>query len=106
MQEPMKVLDYQDLMRLNENSVKAGRKQNLKPEQIPSNPDKKYTINFHFDHDWQGKKDIRLSVIMEPGKSTAWLDVSPEEYQAIKVVLMSELEWEAAVCVGIPPWVP
>jgi hypothetical protein len=102
----MKVLSYNDLIRLNESSIKAGRRENLKPEQIPSNHDREYIVNFHFDHKWNKQKDVRLSVILEPGKRTAWLDVSPEEYSLIQEVQMSELEWEAAVCVGIPPWTP
>jgi hypothetical protein len=102
----MKVLSYQDLIRLNENSINAGRRENLKPEQIPSNPDREYIVNFHFDHEWNRRKDVRLSIILEPGKRTAWLDVSPVEDDSIQEVQMSELEWEAAVCVGIPPWTP
>ena len=104
MKVPMKVLDYQNLVRLNESSIRAGRKQNLQPEQMPLDKNRQYIINFHFDHEWQGEKDIRLSVIMEPGVRTAWLDVSPDEYDAIWEVQMPELDWEAAVCVGIPPW--
>jgi hypothetical protein len=61
-------------------------------------------INFHLDHMWKGEKDVRLSVILRPGVLTAWLDVSLEEYAAIPEVQMSEVEWEAAVCVGMPPW--
>ncbi len=104
MKVPMKVLDYPMLVKLNESSIRAGRKQNLKPEQMYLDKNRQYIINFHFDHELQGKKDIRLSVIMEPGVRTAWLDISPEEYEAILEVQMLELDWEAAVCVGIPPW--
>ena len=100
----MKMLDYQGLMMLNESSIRCGRKQNLQPEQMPSNSHKRYTVNFHFDHEWVGQQDIRMSVILKPGVQTAWLDVSPEEYAAIPEVEMSELEWEAAVCVGTPRW--
>jgi hypothetical protein len=82
MKMPMKLLDYQLLLKLNENSMKAGRSQQ-----------------------WNGKKDIRCSVILEPGIRTVWLDVSPEEFDSIKTVEMPELDWEAAVCVGIPAWV-
>jgi hypothetical protein len=104
MKVPMKVLDYQSLVMLNKSSIRSGRKQNLQPDQMPSDRNRQYIINFHFEHEWQGKKDVRLSVIMEPGVRTAWLDVSPEEYNAIREVQMPELDWEAAVCVGIPPW--
>ena len=102
----MKVLGYRDLIRLSESSRKAGRSRHLAPEQVPIRRDDRYIANFHFDHEWQGRKDVRLSVILEPGVRTAWLDVSPEEYAAIKEVLMTEMEWEAAVCVGIPRWEP
>ena len=106
MKVPMKVLSRQDLIRLNENSIQEGRRENLKPEQIPPNADKEYIVNFHFDHEWNKQKDVRLSVILEPGKCTAWLDVSLDDYNSIPEVQMSELEWEAAVCVGVPHWTP
>ncbi|MBI4283153.1 MAG: hypothetical protein HY663_01635 [Chloroflexi bacterium] len=100
----MKVLDYQSLMVLNESSIRARRKQHLKPEQIPDDARKQFTVNFKFDHEYAGQRDIRLSVILKPGVQTAWLDVSPEEFADIPEVEMSELEWEAAVCVGVPRW--
>lgn len=100
----MKKLDYPRLLMLNESSLRAGRKQNLPPEQIPSDPHRQYIVNFKFDHEWTGQRDIRMSVILKPGAQTAWLDVSPQEFAAIPEVEMSELEWEAAVCVGIPRW--
>lgn len=104
MKVPMKVLDYQTLIKLNKSSIREGRKQNFQPEQLPIDKNRQYIINFHFDHEWEGEKDVRLSVIMEPGVRTVWLDVSTNEYEAIKEVQMPELDWEAAVCVGIPPW--
>ena len=104
MNVPMKVLYYQELTDLNDSSIRAKRKQNLKSEQLPEKSEKQYIINFHFDHELEGQRDIRVSVLLEPGVRTAWLDVSPEEYSAIREVQMPELEWEAAVCVGIPPW--
>jgi len=102
---PMKVLEYDILVKLNDSSRLAGRAQHIKPELMPTDADRRYTVNFHFDHDWNGQKDVRLSVVLKPGALTAWLDVSPEEYAAITEVQMPELEWEAAVCVGIAPWV-
>jgi hypothetical protein len=105
MGELMKVLSYADLVRLNESSIRAGRRQNLGPEQMPTERDRRYIVNFRFDHEWRGQKDVRLSVILKPGVLSAWLDVSPEEYAAIPEVELSELEWEAAVCVGTPRWV-
>jgi hypothetical protein len=104
MKVEMKVLDYPTLIKLNESSKVARRKQNLKPEQIPVDPNRQYLINFHFDHQWVGGRDVRLSVILKPGILTAWLDVSQEEYEAIPEIELSELEWEAAVCVGVPRW--
>ncbi len=101
----MKVLDQQRLMMLNESSIRAKRKQNLPPEQMPSDPQKQYTVNFHFDHEWSGRRDVRMSVILKLGVQTVWLDVSAQEYAAIPEVEMSELEWEAAVCVGTPHWI-
>jgi hypothetical protein len=105
MNVPMKVLTYDDLVRLNDSSISAGRNQNLKPEAMPRDTGRLYTVNFQFDHDWNGQKDKRLSVILQPGVRTAWLDISVEEFNAIPDTILTELEWEAAVCVGIPPWV-
>ena len=100
----MKVLDHQRLVMLNESSIQAGRKQNIHPEQLSTKPRPQYIVNFHFNHKWGDLQDVRLSVILEPGELTAWLDVSREEYDAIPEVEMPELEWEAAVCVGTPRW--
>ncbi len=105
MKVPMKVLDYQSLLKLNESSLKAGRAQHIPKEQFPADKQKQFIINFHFDHEWNGQKDVRCSVIIEPGVRTAWLDVLLEEFDAITTVQMPELDWEAAVCVGIPGWV-
>ncbi len=104
MKIPMKILDYQTLVALNKSSIRAGRKQNLKPEQIPSDSSGQYIVNFHLDHQWRVQRDVRMSVILKPAVQTAWLDVSPEEYNAIHEVELTELEWEAAVCVGTPRW--
>ncbi len=100
----MKILDYQTLVMLNESSIHAGRKQNLRAEQIPADPQRQYIVNFHFEHVWTDGRDIRLSVILKPGVQTAWLDVSPQEFATIPEFDMSELDWEAAVCVGTPRW--
>lgn len=103
---PMKVLDHDVLLRLNESSIQAGRRQNLQPEQLPADHGGQYIINFRFDHEWTNGPDVRMSVILKPGVLTAWLDVSQEEYDAVREVEMSELDWEAAVCVGTPRWMP
>lgn len=104
MKVKMKVLDHPLLLALNESSRAAGRKQTINPEHLVA-PREQYIVNFRFDHRWQDLHDVRLSVILKPGLLTAWLDVSKEEYDAIPEVEMSELEWEAAVCVGVPRWV-
>ncbi len=101
----MKYLDHPTMLRLNESSRDAGRKQSLSTELMPSDRDRRYIVNFHFAHEWTGGMDIRLSVVLKPGAVTAWLDVSQEEYDAMPEVELSELEWEEAVCVGIPRWV-
>ena len=105
MNVPMKVIDRDLLLRLNDNSTKDGRKQQLSAEQITGYPRQQYIVNFLFDHEWESGKDIRMSVILKPGALTAWLDVSQAEFDAIPDVSMSELDWEAAVCVGTPQWV-
>ncbi len=104
MKVKMKVLDHRRLLDLNESSLRAGRKRNLPSEQLPDDRNGHYIVNFHFEHKWGALQDVRMSVILKPGVLTAWLDVSAEEYDAIPEVEMSELEWEAAVCVGTPRW--
>jgi hypothetical protein len=100
----MKILDYETLVMLNNSCIRAGRKQSLRDEQMPTDSQGRYIVNFHFDHEWKGGRDVRLSVILKPGVKTAWLDVSPQEYAAIPEFEVSELDWEAAVCVGTPRW--
>ena len=104
MRVKMKYLDTDLLRRLNQSSQSSGRSQNLSPEQISEAGRGRNLVNFHFDHAWQDLHDVRLSVILIPGELTAWLDVSAEEYAAIPDVEMSELDLEAAVCVGTPRW--
>jgi hypothetical protein len=100
----MKILDYKTLVMLNESSIRADRKQNLRAEQMPIDTHGQYIVNFRFDHAWKGRDDVRLSIILKPGAQTAWLDISPEEFATISEFEMSELDWEAAVCVGTPRW--
>ncbi|MBF8267148.1 MAG: hypothetical protein HW388_656 [Dehalococcoidia bacterium] len=102
----LKELDYQMLLRLNESSIQAGRRQNLSPRRMPSHLHEPYPVNEHLVHRWEGREDIRMSVVLTAGGQTAWLDVSPEEFDAIPEVEMSELDWEAAICPGFPPTVP
>jgi len=99
----MKVLDHPRLLTLNESSRKAGRKQSIPPEHLAERR-KQYIVNFHLDHKWGDREDVRLSVVLKPGALSAWLDVSPEEYSDIPEAELTELEWEAAVCVGMPHW--
>ncbi len=101
----LKALDHELLMALNASSVHAGRKQNLRSEHIPVPARRQYLVNFRFDHQFNGQKDVRMSVILKPGVLTAWLDVSIEEYNSIPEAELTELEWEAVVCVGTPRWV-
>lgn len=102
----MKQLDYRMLVMLNESSIREGRRQNLPPERMPNKLHAPYLVNFNMVHEWEGRRDIRMSVVLTPRGQTAWLDVSPEEFAAIPEVELSELEWEAAICPGIPRGVP
>ena|ERR1039457_2940820 len=105
MNVPMKVIDREMILRLNDSSIKSGRRQYLSAEQLTTYPRQQYIVNFRFDHEWDGGKDMRLSILLKPGTLTAWLDVSQAEFDAIPDVSMTELDWEAAVCVGTPQWV-
>ena len=102
----LKEMDYPTLVALNERSIRAGRRQNLSPRRMPSQLHEPYMVNHHVVHEWEGRQDIRMSVVLTSGGQTAWLDVSPEEFDAIPEVELSELDWEAAICPGTPPAMP
>lgn len=106
MKVKMKQLDYRLLVMLNESSMRSGRRQNLRPDRMPDESHAPYLVNFHLAQEREDRRDIRMSVILTPRGRTAWLDVSPEEFAAIPEVELSELEWEAAICPGIPPTAP
>ncbi len=106
MRVKMKYLDPDLLRRLNQSSLSSGRSQHLSPEQMSDLTRSQYLVNFHFDHAWRGIPDVRLSLIVVPGELTAWLDVSQDEFAALPEIELSELDWEAAVCVGVPRWLP
>jgi hypothetical protein len=102
----MKELDYPLLLQLNESSIQAGRRQNIRPQRLPSDLHAPYPINYHAEHTWEGQKDMRVCVVLTSGGDVAWLDISHEEFEAIPEVDYSVLDWEAALCPGTPPWVP
>jgi hypothetical protein len=106
MRVKMKYLDTDLLRRLNQSSLSSGRSQHLSQEQVSDAGRDRYLVNFHFDHACKSVPDIRLSIILIPGVLTAWLDISTDEFAALPEVELSELEWEAAVCVGVPRWLP
>jgi len=85
----MKILDHKNLVILNESSIRAGLKHNLQPERIPNHPDGRYIVNFCFDHEFNGMPDVRMSVILKTGEPTAWLDISPEKYESITDIELS-----------------
>jgi hypothetical protein len=103
----MMVFDHEMLMELNESSVRAGRNQNLRPDQLPPEPQDRYWINAHLDRERDGQPEIRLCIVMNLSTSrTVWLDVSPEEFVAIPEVEVPLGEWETAMCAGTPRRVP
>jgi hypothetical protein len=102
----MKRLDYKTLARLNESSIKAGRRQHVLPERMPSPKSGPFLINHHEPHVWDGRRDIRMSVVLTATGQTSWLDVSPEEFTAIPAYEVTDVEFEAADCPGTPPPAP
>ena len=102
----MKILDHEALLTLNESSLKAGRGQNLKPQQIPAKPQPRYWVNDHLPRERDGLEEVRACVVLDisAGK-TVWLDMSPHEFAAIPELELSEDEWETAMCAGTPPQV-
>jgi hypothetical protein len=103
----LRMLDHQALVTLNQASVQARRRQNLRAEQIPTPPYDRYWINAHAIREGSGQREIRVSIVLSlRSGQTAWLDVSPEEFAAIPEVEVSEFAWEAVMCTGNPPAAP
>ncbi|MCH7705520.1 MAG: hypothetical protein IIB33_00535 [Chloroflexi bacterium] len=99
----MKALDHDMLLTLNKSSIQAKRRQNLRPEQMPSRPQERYWINAHTFQERDDVQDIRICVVLDMDTSqTAWLDVSPSEFAAIQELDVSVAEWETAMCAGTP----
>ncbi len=103
----MKVFDHEALLTLNERSIKAGRSQNLRPEQLPAKPEERFWVTANTVREGDGQQEVRMCVVLNlfSGK-TVWLDVSSEEFEAIPEIDVSEDEWETAMCAGTPPKVP
>lgn len=102
----LKVLDHQTLVRLNESSIQTGRSQNLRPGQLPTDPQGRYPVNYYRVVERAGQQHIRMCVVLTVGGQTAWLDVSSEEFAAIPEVEVSEVVWGATMCAGTPPQPP
>jgi hypothetical protein len=100
----LRVLDHQTLVALNRSSIRAGRSQNLRAEQIPTRPHDHYWINAHTVRERDGQQVVRVCVVLDlRSGETAWLDVSPEEFARIPEIEVSEFVWEAVMCTGNPP---
>ncbi len=59
----MRVLPHQQVLDLNSSSARAGHNKQVKNELLPdasTAATKDYIVNFHFDHDWSGDKDVRV----------------------------------------------
>ncbi|MDP6495521.1 MAG: hypothetical protein QGI09_08930 [Dehalococcoidia bacterium] len=103
---PLKMLDHETLVRLNESSIGGGRRRNLAREWLQSNPQPHYPINYHEVRQADGKHEVRVSVVLNVGGLTAFLDVAPEEYETIPIVEVTYDYWEATMCAGNPPPMP
>jgi hypothetical protein len=98
----LKSLDHDTLVALNDSSIRAGFKQNLRPDRISHNPQPRYLVNLHREtQHW-----IRISVVLDVGGRTAWLDVSRDEFESIPIIEVSDHDWGAAMCAGTPPPMP
>ena len=102
----LKFLDLEALQALNENSIRAGRSQHLHPDRLLKLKRGRYNLNFQVEHEWAGRSDVRVCVVLNINGQTAWLDISPEEFAAVPEMDATELEWEAVMCAGNPPPAP
>lgn len=101
----MKVIDHAILSALNENSIQAGRSQNLRPGRISGKPQGRYWINEHMVRERDGQQEVRMCVLLSLySGQTVWLDVSSDEFATIPEIDVSDDEWETAMCAGTPPW--
>ena len=100
----VQVFDHKTLVDLNGSSIRAGRSQNLDPEQLAVNAQGRHWVNAHGIQDRDGRMEVRLCVVLSLNTGqTAWLDVSTEEFAAIPGMEVPYLEWAAAMCAGNPP---
>jgi hypothetical protein len=100
----LKVFDHETLLRLNGSSVQAGRSLSLSSQKLSINPQDRHWVNDHRNLERNGQQEIRMCVVLSLNAGlTAWLDVSPEEFEAIPEVDVPYLEWTAAMCAGNPP---
>ena len=100
----MRIFNHDVLVALNESSIQAGRHQNLRSEQMKPSTVDRYWVNEEHARERDGQPEIRMCVVLDlfTGQ-TAWLDVSPDEFEAIPKVELSFEEWETAMCAGSPP---
>ena len=58
----LKFLDLEALQALNENSIRAGRSQHLRPERLLKLKRGRYNLNFQVGHEWGGRPHLPLSL--------------------------------------------
>ncbi len=103
----MKVLDQAMLLTLNDASIRAGRSQHLRSDQLASKGQSRYWINDYRIQERDGQQEVRICVVLNLyAGQTAWLDVSSDEFAAIPEIDVSDDEWETAMCAGTPPLPP
>ncbi|MBI4338798.1 MAG: hypothetical protein HY680_02455 [Chloroflexi bacterium] len=102
----LRILDYEALVRLNDSSIHAGRLRNLPRESLAAAPQRRYPINLWLPRRRGSQEEVRLSVVMDAAGQSVWLDVSPQEFDAIPQVDVLFDIWEGAMCAGNPPPAP
>lgn len=103
----MRIFNHDTLLTLNRSSIQAGRRQNLRTEQMNPSAVDRYWVNEEHPMERDGQSEVRMCVVLEifTGQ-TAWLDVSLDEFAAIPEMEISFAEWETAMCAGTPPMPP
>ncbi|MBI4202231.1 MAG: hypothetical protein HY532_03845 [Chloroflexi bacterium] len=102
----LKMLDHPTLVRLNQSSIGAGRRQHLPPELLAKASQTRYPVNLAVHRQRDGQHEVRLSVVLDAAGQSAWLDVSPQEFSAIPEVEVIFDVWEGVMCAGNPPPAP
>ncbi|MBI4313006.1 MAG: hypothetical protein HY681_14690 [Chloroflexi bacterium] len=102
----LKFLDHPTLARLNAGSIRSGRLQHLPEGALAGPPQTRYPINLAIPRARDGRQEVRVSVVLDLAGQSAWLDITPEEFNAIPEIEVLFDVYEGIMCAGNPPPAP